>query len=195
MWYKIKPLVVERIRTLKGKAVSTAKQVQAVKEPGRYRADPGLYLVVTKAGTKSWVQRISVKGQRKDIGLGGFPAVKLLEARRMAADNRAKASSGSTIRRKRTKRTRATKPSVPTFRHMALELYETKREGWRSEKYTTQWMQALDLHVFPVIGDMPVNEITFADVREVFDPLIAKHFVTARWLRGVVREIFEQAHY
>ena len=62
----------------------TANQVKAIKEPGRYGDGLGLYLSVAPGGSKNWVQRISIDGKRRDLGLGGYPTVSLAEARENA---------------------------------------------------------------------------------------------------------------
>ena len=48
----------------------TAAMVRATKEPGLYGDGGTLYLKVAPGGSKSWVQRITVNGKRRDIGLG-----------------------------------------------------------------------------------------------------------------------------
>ena len=55
----------------------SATRVKALKDPGRYSDGGGLHLFISKAGTKSWVQRITIDGRRRDIGLGGFTTVSL----------------------------------------------------------------------------------------------------------------------
>ena len=62
----------------------THTKAKALKEPGRYGDGGGLYLVVSKGGSKKWVQRIVVHERRRDIGLGGFPAISLAKARERA---------------------------------------------------------------------------------------------------------------
>ena len=58
--------------------------------PGRYGDGDSLYLSVAPGGSKSWVQRIPVDGKRRNLGLGGYPAVSLAEARdRTVANKRA----------------------------------------------------------------------------------------------------------
>ena len=49
----------------------TALKCKSISEPGRYGDGDGLYLVVAPSGSKSWVQRITIDGKRRDIGLGG----------------------------------------------------------------------------------------------------------------------------
>ena len=53
----------------------TALVARALSRPGRHGDGDGLYLHVTPAGSKSWVQRIVVDGRRRDIGLGPYPTV------------------------------------------------------------------------------------------------------------------------
>ena len=66
----------------------SATRVKALRDPGRYSDGDGLHLFISKRGSKSWVQRITVDGRRRDIGLGGYPTISLAQARRRASDNR-----------------------------------------------------------------------------------------------------------
>ena len=63
----------------------TVGKVRALTVPGRYGDGGTLHLVVSLRGTKSWVQRITIDGRRRDIGLGGWPVVSLAMAGRPAA--------------------------------------------------------------------------------------------------------------
>ena len=72
----------------------SATRAKALKDPGRYSDGGGLHLYISKAGRKSWVQRITIDGRRRDIGLGGFPSVSLAQAREKAADIRAAVAEG-----------------------------------------------------------------------------------------------------
>ena len=48
----------------------TALSAKTLSKPGRHGDGDGLYLNVSPAGSKSWVQRIVIHGRRRDIGLG-----------------------------------------------------------------------------------------------------------------------------
>ena len=50
------------------------------------RSEPG--------SSRSWVQRIVIHGRRRTFGLGGYPLLRLREARRVAFENRALAQRG-----------------------------------------------------------------------------------------------------
>ncbi len=50
-------------------------------------------------------------------------------------------------------------------------LWEAMRPRWRSEKTVRSWMQQMERHVFPVIGDLRVDQVRREDVLGVLDPL------------------------
>ena len=62
--------------------------------PGRYCDGQGLYLFVQPSGTRSWVQRIAIRGRRHELGLGSTALVPLAEARAKALANRKIAREG-----------------------------------------------------------------------------------------------------
>ena len=75
----------------------TATQVQALKPADkvkRYTDRDGLMIEVTPSGSKSWIQRITVDGKRKSVGLGSYPAISLAVARRRALDNKELVADG-----------------------------------------------------------------------------------------------------
>ena len=91
----------------------SATRVKALRNPSRYSDGEGLHLFIGKNGRKSWVQRITVDGRRRDIGLGGFPTVSLAQARKRASDNREAIGNGrDPVAEKR-------RPSIPTFSETA----------------------------------------------------------------------------
>ena len=72
----------------------SATGVRALREPGRYSDGNGLHLFIGRTGNRSWVQRVTIDGRRRDIGLGGYPAVSLKQARRQATLNREAIADG-----------------------------------------------------------------------------------------------------
>ncbi len=72
----------------------TTAKVRSLTNPGRYYDGEGLYLNIGRRGSKSWVQRISIDGIRRDIGLGEYPTVSLAEAGDLARRNKSDVASG-----------------------------------------------------------------------------------------------------
>ena len=59
----------------------TGTFIREVKNAGFYPDGNGLYLRVDRRGSKRWILRTVVGGERRDIGLGSFSSVSLVEAR------------------------------------------------------------------------------------------------------------------
>ena len=169
--------------------LSVAK-VRALSRPGRYSDGGTLILNVTPGGSKSWIQRVTVDGVRRDIGLGSFPLVSLAEARDKAFENRRLArGGGDPLAAKR-------KVKAPTFREAAQRTHEANRPRWRSERVAKKWWQGLNKHVFPILGDKRVDRIGREDVLRVLTPLWTSRPEQARKLRQAIRSTlaWAQAH-
>ncbi len=170
----------------------TARQVSTISKSGRHGDGAGLYLNVTKTGAKSWVQRIVVDGRRRDIGLGGYPAVSLARARELCRENRTAVADGRNPLAER----RETPQVCPTFREAALAVHQLNAARFRSEKHTRNWIQGLEKYVFPTLGDLPLDRIDRRHVLSVVQPLWTVRHDTARRLRQRIRGVFAwgQAH-
>ena len=165
----------------------SATRARALRDPGRYSDGDGLHLFINKNGRKSWVQRITVGGRRRDIGLGGFPTVSLAQARKRATDNREAIGNGKDpVADKR-------KPSNPTFGEAAHAVHEANKPRWRNGSHARAWIQTLERHAFPKIGNKPINTISRTDVLTVLTPIWSSRPETARRVRQRMRTIFRWA--
>lgn len=109
----------------------TAAIVRSLSQPGMYGDGATLYLRVAPGGSKSWVQRLAIKGKRHDLGLGGYPLVTLVEARQFAFENRRMVQrGGDPLAEKR-------RAKVPTF----WEAVEATIQAHR-KRATLRWAQA-----------------------------------------------------
>ena len=121
----------------------SATRAKALKDPGRYADGGGLHLYISKAGRKSWVQRITIDRRRRDIGLGAFPSVGLAQAREKAVDNRAAVAEGrDPVAEKHS-------PAMPTFREAARAVHAANKPRWRNERHSASWLQTLERHAMP----------------------------------------------
>ncbi len=166
----------------------TAAFVRNVREAGRYCDGNGLYLDVRPSGSRGWIQRLTIRGRRAELGLGGYPLVSLKEAREKAFANRKLArEGGDPLADKRRSE------AMPTFEETARTVWRQLRPGWRSARHAHVWLNSLERHVFPRIGDMPVSEVTSADVIGVLAPIWHGKAATARKLRQRMRAVMEWA--
>ncbi len=167
----------------------TALQVKQARKPGIYSDGQGLRLRVDEGGAKRWVLRLTIRGRRRDVGLGSAGDVSLLEARDRAAELRKAARDG----RDPVAVQRAARTSVPTFREAAEAEHERRFGRRRDGKHPDQWINTLKQHAFPKIGDLVVSEITMADVLNVLTPIWMTKPETARRVRQRIRVVLERA--
>ena len=162
--------------------------VRNVTHAGRYCDGQGLYLDVRPTGSRGWVQRLTIRGRRTELGLGGFPLVSLKEDREKAFANRKLSREGGDplAGKRRT-------GSLPTFADAAGKVWKQLRPGWRSPQHAQLWMGSLERHAFPRIGDMPISEVTTADVIGILAPIWHDGAATARKLRQRIRVVLEWA--
>ena len=154
--------------------------------PGRHADGNGLYLFVQPSGTRSWIQRLLVRGRRRELGLGSVALVPLAEAREKALANRKLArQGGDPLAEKR----RA--EGIPTFAEAAMRVLEQKRDGWRNPKHSREWLSSLSRFAFPRIGKVPVSEVTSADVLEILTPVWHRKVATAKRVRQRLRAVLE----
>lgn len=153
----------------------TATQVKAASEPGKYYDGNGLFLRISKTGNKSWVQRLMIRGKRKEIGLGAAQLVSLAEARTKAFENRKLAREGGDPLQER-----RTAKAIMTFEEAARAVHEAHKPTWRNEKHAKQFLSTLETYAFPKIGNVKVSEVTTADVLSVLSPIWVEKAETAR---------------
>jgi integrase len=60
-----------------------------------------------------------------------------------------------------------------TFRTCAERLIESKRAGWKNPKHAAQWLATLQTYVFPICGDLAVQDVDVAIVTEVLEQDVA----------------------
>ncbi len=162
----------------------SATRAKALKDPGRYADGGGLHLYISKAGGKSWVQRITIDRRRRDIGLGAFPSVGLAQAREKAADNRAAVAEGrDPVAEKHS-------PAMPTFREAAEAVHTANNPRWRNARHAASWLQTLERHAMPVIGNTPLDRIDRGAVLRVLTPIWTTRPETARRVRQRMRTVF-----
>ncbi len=168
----------------------TAAKAKALSEPGMHGAGRGLYLRIAKGGSKGWILRIVIDGRRRDIGLGGHPAVTLAKARQLADAHRLAVAEGrDPLAEKR-------RAKMPTFTEAAAKVHEANLPRWKNGKHTAQWLSTLERYAFPTIGKMRLDRIERRDVLAILAPIWSTKPETARRVRQRIRTVLKwaQAH-
>jgi integrase len=153
-----------------------------------------LYLQVQGA-SRSWIFRYKVDNKQRYLGLGGYPDISLSRARELAAEQRRLRAEGKDPRDHKREQAVAAKieaAKTKTFDACAAEYIAAHKAEW-SEKHHTQWVRTLAVHVSPVLGNVPVADITTSLVKTVLDPIWATKTATATRVRNRIELILDYA--
>jgi len=175
----------------------SALEVGRLKEPGMHAVGgvSGLYLKV-EGNSRRWVFRAVVAGIRRNMGLGGFPSVTLAQAKEKARAAREKIDQGTDPIEERAKAKRllqVERAKLITFAQAAERFIASKEKEWKNPKHYQQWLNTLTTYAYPVLGNMPVGEITKMHVIQVLEPIWSSKTETATRVRGRIENILDWA--
>lgn len=159
--------------------------------PGKHEDGGGLRLVVSGGGAKKWVLRFTLKGKRREMGLGSFPDTGLADARRKAEHYRRLAKDGADPIQARDAELQET--STPTFTSCAARYIQSHRRSWRNTKHARQWVSTLKTYARPVIGNMPVDEIDTHNIVSILNPIWTSKTETAKRVQGRIENVLDYA--
>lgn len=164
----------------------TDAKCQAARKPGRLNDGGGLFLNVSKSGSRSWIF-VSRKGGRwREMGLGSYPGTGLARARQLAQDAAVAIAEGrDPIAEKK-------RGSEPSFSECADEYVSRHETGWRNDKHRQQWRNTLRDYCKPIAGKQ-VSEVDTSDVLRILQPLWMEKNETASRLRGRIERVLNYA--
>lgn len=160
--------------------------------PGKYTDGDGLILLVQTNGSRSWVLKKTLKGKRREWGLGSVKHVSLAEARRAADEYRAKIRSGMDPKPNPAANDEAA--AVPTFAEAAKTAHAEQEKAWRNGKHRAQWLTSLEAYAFPDIGDMSVDAVEGPAIRDLLAKIWLSKPETARRVRQRIGAVLDWAY-
>jgi integrase len=170
-----------------------------VKKAGRpdWRHDGGgLYLKITGPGTASWVFRYEINGRPRYAGLGSYPLVSLAQARDKAHRMRKQLENGIDPldhREEAKRQAELDKARTVTFNYCADLWYENKRKGC-IEETVKDLERRLRKYAYPLLENLPINQIDTAIILQVLEPIWTKIPITAaKRIRPALEGIFDLA--
>ena len=175
----------------------TDKQVKGAKtraRPYKLTDQAGLYLHVSKSGTKSWRYDYRLAGRRHTLTIGQYPLIPLKEARELHTDARRVVAKGISPALAKQREKRAAKlAAANSFRDIAEQWIEAhapeRSRGWRT--LAEAWMKN---DVYPLIGERPIKDVGPADVLAAMRRLEERGARTsAERLRSMLSQIFRYA--
>ena len=159
----------------------------------------GLFLEVTPKGKKVWRYRAknvaSTKSGQILMTLGEYPAVKLAEARRKRQELREQIAKGLDPRQVAKQREQAEQTrQASTLEAMTYEWLQDRRDAGKvTEKTLYRTQRVLEMHVFPVLGKIPVSEITPRNVLDLLKSIGAGSTVNMNNAKNAISRVFSHA--
>ncbi|MCI0539663.1 MAG: tyrosine-type recombinase/integrase [Verrucomicrobiales bacterium] len=151
--------------------------------PGKYGDGSNLWLTVKATGRRAWSFRFMKAGRARELGLGAWPVVTLAQARARAFDMRQNLALGRQV---------GASPAN-TFTSVARDFIARQKPAWRNKKHAAQWESTLAAYAFPVIGHLPVADISTNHVLAILSPIWSVKTETAVRVRGRIEAVLDAA--
>jgi integrase len=171
-------------------------KVEKLRVSGLYSDGGGLYLRVAPGGSKGWIFRYKRGPRQRDMGLGALHTIGLREARQQAMECRCLLRAGvDPIDQRDADRGRAKRAAAATrtFRACAKDYIAAHQPGWKNAKHAAQWPSTLEIYVYPVIGETPVQHVTTELVLQVIEPIWHSKTETATRVRMRIEAVLDWA--
>ena len=172
----ITPLTNTKIKTAKAK-----EKVYKLSDGG------GLYLSVTTAGGKNWKLRFTLNSKEQTISLGKYPHITLQKARELTEQHKRDIANGLNPNEQKQIKKEILKEeeiiNLNTFEKLARERL-LKVQDEISEGHYNRTLKALINDCFPIIGKMPINDVTAKDI------LVILHKMADRGAKESGRKLF-----
>ena len=180
----------------------SARRVETEKRVGKHSDGGGLWLFITKDGSKRWVFAYERNKKRREMGLGAASDVGLGKARDLASTAREQLAQGiDPIEARRAAEAEAEEAARQAERErvgpvlfgaFADDYIDTHEEGWKNPKHRQQWRNTIKTHALSLL-EMPVQDILVDDVVAVLKPIWRTVPETASRLRGRIENILDAA--
>lgn len=160
-------------------------------KPFRLTDAGGLYVHVTASGSELWRMRYEFDRKEKLLSFGPYPDVSLAEARdrRDGAKRLLREGRDPSLERK-LRRAASLPTSATTFEAVARDWYARKAPAW-AERHAADVLTSLERDVFPLVGPLPITEITPPIVLAVLRAIEARPAIeTARRVRQRMSAVF-----
>ncbi|EPL6680489.1 TPA: DUF4102 domain-containing protein [Klebsiella pneumoniae] len=152
----------------------------------------GLFLLVKTTGKKLWRFRYQRPGSssRTNLSLGSYPALTLAAARQIRDQHLTTLAQGMDPQQQQEQASEQRQIELDSiFSTVAANWFQIKSRSV-TEDYAKDIWRSLDKDVFPVIGEIPVQEIKARTIVEALEPIKARGALeTVRRLVQRVNEI------
>ncbi|MDC0456439.1 tyrosine-type recombinase/integrase [Alphaproteobacteria bacterium] len=158
---------------------------------GKYHDGDGLYITLTMPGKGKWSFRYRFNKKPREMGLGKFPNITLLEARQFILFNKQLLGKGIDPIDEKNRVEVLRQQQSKKFSDIARLYIETKKKPeWTNNKSEQQWINTINTYASPILDKKPLVDINRDDIISVLYPIWSKKTETARRLQQRLFLIF-----
>jgi len=174
--------------------LTNASLKRLIEKPGRHGDGDGLYFRTLGLDRAYWVFRYRTGGKEREMSLGPYPELSLIEARakHAAARKAVVVDKADPLAERRADKAAAAKANAPTFGEWADAYLRSHEAAWGNPKHREQWRMTLTRYC-ATIRDIPVNQVDAKAVLRVIEPLWNAVPQTANRLRGRIEAVLSSA--
>lgn len=168
------------------------KNARPKEKPYKIYDEKGLFIIVTPTNKKWWRFKYKLNNKESTLSLGVYPYISLADARkeRDALWDELKRGNNPSILRKRQKAEQQNKNS---FKEVALEWFSLIVNKV-SDAHKEKLIRSMELHIFPFMGDIPINEIPPSTFKDTIKRIENKGSIeTAHRLFNLCSKVFKYA--
>lgn len=146
----------------------------------------GLFLDITMTGVKSWWYRYSLNGKQERLILGRYPDLSLKDARQLRDESALLVTKGISPKKSKNK---VTSVLFSDYGERYL-----KEVILKDRKNPYNMVLCLNNDIYPMIGNMPLDQIDIEDIRRVIWRKKEQGYdASANQVRGLLKRMFDYA--
>ncbi|OOF63303.1 tyrosine-type recombinase/integrase [Rodentibacter pneumotropicus] len=177
----VKPLTNTTIQNLK------AAEKEYIKSDGG-----GLYIRIKPNGAKIWYFAYKWQGKHRKLSLGAFPDLSLIHARELAREYRGLILHHVDPLKYRQSLNEVVEEKKITFAEMAIRWRDKRLKlGKLKAQTVNEAFRRVELHLFPKIADLPIDEANYETFGPALSPL--KNSNTLYKINIAINQIFRMA--
>jgi integrase len=138
------------------------RKIKPLEKKKRYADEKGLYLEVTPSGGRFWRLKYRFNGRESTLTIGSYPEVPLAQARRTRDGARVQLYKNIDPNAAKNDRLQQTDENK-LFKTLAMEWMEDRKAVIKENTYLRD-LSVFEKDIFPVLGDVPIDQIKGKDV-------------------------------
>jgi len=152
----------------------------------------GLCIEINPNGSKLWRHRYRFNNKATMMALGTYPEISLLDARQARDRNKRLLKQGLNPKKKKIDNYRDN-PDEISFNGMFLNWLNNKKDAW-SPGYAEDTLQRANSYLLPIIGYMPIDEISPTDMLKLLLEIQDKGLLdTLQKVKSIANAVFSHS--